>query len=338
MRNSAKPLVATLVHQLLQSLPDLAPIIVPRIQLDSLIFTKSLETQFEYLIFDPLRELKNQSNFLCTLVLFFDGVDECDNHKDQASLIRIVANFVGSNTFPIIAFFASRTESQIDAVFRSPSLSKITRKLTLDDHYLPDNDIRLFLNDSFNNIKITHQFSSLLPSDWPAAHDVQEIVVKSSGQFIYASVVVNFISTPDRHPGQQLEIVRGLRPCGALTPFAQLDALYRHIFLQIPDIKNTSRILAWSLFSQYKDLPFCAEFFELELVDIYVALAPLKSVIGYEHGPIHFLHASLPDFLLDRHRAQEFYIDRATWSTTLSIRKFKFLTSHGHRGSSISIW
>ncbi|KJA22774.1 hypothetical protein HYPSUDRAFT_118920, partial [Hypholoma sublateritium FD-334 SS-4] len=229
-RNNVRPLVATLVHQLLQSIPDLAPIIIPRIQRDSLIFTKSLETQFEYLIFDPLRELKRQSNFLRTLVLFFDGVDECDNHKDQASLIRIVADFVGSNSFPAIAFFASRTESQISTVFRSSAVSKITLQLALDDNYLPDDDIRLFLNDSFTDIKNTHQFGPLLPSDWPAAPDVQEIIAKSSGQFIYASVVINFISTPDLHPGQQLEIVRGLRPRGRLTPFAQLDALYRHIF------------------------------------------------------------------------------------------------------------
>ncbi|KJA22808.1 hypothetical protein HYPSUDRAFT_40588 [Hypholoma sublateritium FD-334 SS-4] len=82
-RNNVKPLVATLVHQLLQSIPDLTPIIIPRIQLDSLIFTKSLETQLNYLIFDPLRELKRQSKFLRTLVLFFDGVDECDDHTDQ---------------------------------------------------------------------------------------------------------------------------------------------------------------------------------------------------------------------------------------------------------------
>ncbi|KJA22785.1 hypothetical protein HYPSUDRAFT_638364 [Hypholoma sublateritium FD-334 SS-4] len=333
-RNNIKPLVATLVHQLLQSIPDLTPIVIPRIQRDSLIFTKSLETQFEYLIFDPLRELKRQSSFLRMLVLFFDGVDECDDHTDQASLIRIVANFVGSNSFPLIAFFASRTESQISTVFRSSAVAKVTRQLALDNNYLPDDDIRLFLQDSFMDIKNTHQFRSLLPIDWPGAPDVQEIIIKSSGQFIYASVVVNFISTPDLHPGQQLEIVRGLRPCGELTPFAQLDALYRHIFSQVRDIEGTSRILAWSILSQYKDLSFCAEFFELQEADVFVALASLKSVIDYEHGPIHFLHASLPDFLLDRTRSQEFYIDRATWSTRLSIRKFKFLALHGHRGYS----
>ncbi|KJA17018.1 hypothetical protein HYPSUDRAFT_100881, partial [Hypholoma sublateritium FD-334 SS-4] len=191
-RNNIKPLVATLVHQLLQSIPDLKPIIIPRLESDSLIFTKSLKTQFEFLIFGPLRELKHTSLRLSTLVLLFDGVDECDDRDDQASLIRIVADFVKSNSFPMIAFFASRTEPQISAVFRSASLSDITLPLALDDKYLPDDDIRVFLNDSFDEIKRTHPFAHLLDSNWPTASEVEEIVEKSSGQFIYASVVIKF--------------------------------------------------------------------------------------------------------------------------------------------------
>ncbi len=56
-RNNVKPLIATLVHQLLGSIPELKPVIISRIVSDSLIFTKSLRTQFKFLIFDPLCEL-----------------------------------------------------------------------------------------------------------------------------------------------------------------------------------------------------------------------------------------------------------------------------------------
>ncbi|KJA16996.1 hypothetical protein HYPSUDRAFT_103993, partial [Hypholoma sublateritium FD-334 SS-4] len=144
-RNNINHLVATLVHQLLQSIPDLKPIIIPRIESDSLIFTKSLKTQFEFLIFGPLRELKRTFLHLRTLVLLFDGVDECNSKVDQATIIRIIADSVSSNSTPAVAFFASRTEDQISTVFRSAALSNITRNLALDNTYLPDNDIRLFL-------------------------------------------------------------------------------------------------------------------------------------------------------------------------------------------------
>ncbi|KJA16985.1 hypothetical protein HYPSUDRAFT_104185, partial [Hypholoma sublateritium FD-334 SS-4] len=191
-RNNIKPLVATLIHQLIQSMPDMEPIIIPRIKSDPLIFTKSLKTQFEFLIFGPLHKLKRSFIHLNTLVFLFDGVDECDDEDDQASIIRIVADFVKSNSFPVLAFFGSRTEPQISTVFRSAALSDITRTLALDDKYLPDDDIRVFLNDSFDEIKRTHPFARLLDTNWPTTSEVGEIVEKSSGQFIYASVVIKF--------------------------------------------------------------------------------------------------------------------------------------------------
>ncbi len=183
-RNNITSLVATLVCQLLPRIPDLWSIIIPRIKSDPLIFTKSLKTQFEFLLFDPLRELKHLSTRLNTLVLLFDGVDECDRKDEQANLIRIVADFVQSDSFPAIAFFASRMEDQISTVFRSASVSNITLRFPLDDHYLPEHDIRVFLDDSFNEIKRTHPFGHLLSNNWPEASDVQEIIQKSSGQFI----------------------------------------------------------------------------------------------------------------------------------------------------------
>ncbi len=119
--------------------------------------------------------------------------------------------------------------------------------MALDDHYLPEHDIRVFLAESFDNIKRTHPFGHLLSDNWPEASDVRKIVQKSSGQFIYASVVVKFCSMLDLYPEQQLKIVHGLRPRGTLTPFAQLDALYQHIFSLVRDPQVTSLILAWSL-------------------------------------------------------------------------------------------
>ncbi len=63
--------------------------------------------------------------------------------------------------------------------------------------------------------------------------------------------------------------------------------------------------------------------------EIKVALAALASVLTYytDSGTITFLHASLPDFLLDPKRSQVYYIDRATWSTQLSILTLKCMIS-----------
>ena len=50
-RNTLQPVVATLVYQLIIQLPHLRAIVIPRVEFDPLIFTKSLETQLRYLVF-----------------------------------------------------------------------------------------------------------------------------------------------------------------------------------------------------------------------------------------------------------------------------------------------
>ncbi|KJA20364.1 hypothetical protein HYPSUDRAFT_203855 [Hypholoma sublateritium FD-334 SS-4] len=318
-RNSIQPVVATLLHQLIHQLPDLLAIVVPKIQSDPLIFTKSLETQLQCLIFEPLRQLHREGT-LTSVVLLFDGVDECDGDENQTDLVLLIADFLKSRDLPIIAFFGSRAEIQLQQVFRSHDVSASLLRLALDDHYLPDADIRLFLNDRFRQIKETHPFSHHLKEDWPNTAHIEEIVDKSSGQFIYSSVVANFVSSPRRNPAQQLEIVRGIRAPGNLTPFAQLDALYRHILSHVEDIESTSLILACAVFSSYR-LPTV---FEADPIidDIPFLLADLSSVLIYEEDQIRFLHASLPDFLLDKARSQGYFLDKRFWCTRLAVHCF----------------
>ncbi len=317
-RNTLHPVVATLVYQLTQQLPHLLAIIVPKIKSDPLIFTKSFETQLRDLVFEPLRKL-HRERLLNIVVLMFDGVDECNGDENQIHLIHLIAAFLNGRDLPIIAFFGSRAEHQLQQVFRSHDISPSLYQLALDDHYLPDADILLFLNDKFRQIKQTHLFSGYLDKDWPDPAHVKEIVGKSSGQFIYASVVIKFVSSSRHHPGEQLEIIRGLRPVGNSTPFAQLDALYRHIFSQVNDIERTSLVLAGTIFGGQDN---CAKYPITGVThnEIPILLVDLASVLTvHPIWGIEFLHASLPDFLLDQTRSRKYYLHKRLWCTQISI-------------------
>ncbi|KJA16845.1 hypothetical protein HYPSUDRAFT_206745 [Hypholoma sublateritium FD-334 SS-4] len=245
-RNGVKPVVATLAYELIQSIPALDSIITPKIRSNPLVFNESLETQFQLLIFEPLRQLQRESPFEKPIVFLIDGVDECTGDNNQVTLIRTIAQFVAANLIPLVVIFSSRAELHLQMTFNSPKIDSILRRVPLDDDYRAASDIQLFLNESFGEIKITHPFRSMIGAEWPSPSLVKEITDKSSGQFIYASVVIQFVSSPRLHPVQQLEIVRGLRPAGELTPFAQLDSLYRHIFSQVHDIARVTAILAIS--------------------------------------------------------------------------------------------
>ncbi len=327
-RNDLKHIAATLAYQLIETIPALESIIIPKIQRDALIFNKSLETQFETLIFSSLIQLQESWTETKTVVFLLDGVDECIGHGEQAKLIRTITNFVMKQSFPMIVFFGSRAESQLCVEFRSPVLSDILLQFPLDTDYRADEDILLFLNDSFEKIKSTHSFGSkLCDSNWPAQGDIEEIMRKGSGQFIYASTAINFISLADQNPVQQLKIVLDLNPPRILKPFAQLDTLYRHIFSQVVDIEAASLVLGYTMFTNEifsfpLGIPTLRNAGDIMTIDeIKVALSALASVLTYDSkaNTIRFLHASLPDFLVDRDRSQAYYIDRATWCTNMSI-------------------
>ncbi len=243
-RNTIKPVVATLAYQLIRAIPALDSIISPKIQSDPLVFNESLETQFNSLIFESLQQLHKESPLQKAIVLLADGVDECSGDENQVNFIHSISQFVAEKSVPLIVIFASRTESQLKMAFNEPKFDGILQTLALDIDYRAAGDIRLFLNDSFTKIKRTHPFQSSIKPEWPTSSLLQEIVDKSSNQFIYASVVIKFISSPRLHPVQQLEIVHGLRPAGHLTPFAQLDALYQYIFSQVHDVPHATEILA----------------------------------------------------------------------------------------------
>ncbi|KJA20322.1 hypothetical protein HYPSUDRAFT_217033 [Hypholoma sublateritium FD-334 SS-4] len=319
-RNHTKPLVATFAYQLITLIPALNPIILDKIRSDPLIFNQSLEHQFEALVFEPLRQLHGAIPFKQVIVLLLDGVDECGGYDNQVNVIRTIAQFVAEKSVPLIVIFSSRVESQLKMAFNSPKIDCILERLPLDTDYRAADDIRHFLDDSFTEIKHTHPFKSSIEHDWPTPSLVQEIVDKSSMQFIYASVVVKFVSSPRFHPARQLDIIRGLRPAGDLTPFAQLDALYRHIFSQVHDIDSVIAILAVAILSRYPFRFHIREMLDIAQDDIDVTLVDLGSVISCDMQKITFLHASLPDFLLDPARSgQRFYIDVGIWGEKLAL-------------------
>jgi hypothetical protein len=113
-------------------------------------------------------------------------------------------------------------------------------RLVLDDKYLPDIDIRAFLVSKFKDIKERHPAGTSLLS-WPSDEEVEQLVQKSSGQFIYASTVIKFIDSHRHWPPDQLYIIFGILPCGKTTLFAEMDALYSHILSAAFD--NIEKIL-----------------------------------------------------------------------------------------------
>ncbi|KAF8177451.1 hypothetical protein BJ912DRAFT_834418, partial [Pholiota molesta] len=227
-RNTMAPLATTLAYQLILAIPETADDILLTIERNPLIFEQSLEDQLRELIILPLLRLPPHLQRL--FVVFIDGLDECNNRAHQSNLLKILGNISSRRNILVVFVIASRRESQIEAEFCHNQVADILTTIPLDNIQASD-DIRRYLNAKFEEIKNTHLRRRSLAPNWPTSTVIEQIVEKSSGHFIYASVVIGYISLPDAHPALQLDIINGIRPRNpSENPFANLDALYQYIF------------------------------------------------------------------------------------------------------------
>jgi hypothetical protein len=327
-RSNAKSLISTIAYQIAINIPGTREKIVATIEHDPLILTRSLQAQVTALVVDPLRQPLEGGYFhepTSRRLIIIDGLDECDTPAVQCSILRVLSFLFHEYHLPLLILVASRPERHLSHSFRAGSLPEFHTTLALDDTYRPDDDIRLFLTDNFKQLKATHPMSGYLDHSWPSVDILRGLVEKSSGQFMYASTVMKYVSSIRHKPADRLNVVLGIRaPRHAREmPFGELDALYTHIFTSVEDSETLLLILGFFLlpdlnFYPLVDIGGLERFFLLSRGDIDMLFGDLSSlvVISNVEPHIRLLHASLGDFLLDPARSKEFYIDLSNIHTT----------------------
>jgi len=315
-RSTAKPLIATIAYQITLNLPSVRYAILGAIERDPLIFSKSLAVQFKSLIVTPLRPLVEAGFFndpTSRRLIIIDGLDECSDPKVQRNILDILANAWKQHQLPLIFLIASRPEQHISLSFNTGMLPSIMTCLALDESYLPDEDIRLFLADKFQEIKSSHPHRAYIPPQWPLSNVLGQLVSKSSGQFIYASTVIKYISSIRHKPMARLDVALGIRPPQRELPFAELDALYTHILANVEDVERVLDILNAMLFSRQdasvQSLSHIEKMLSLQHGDAELYMRDLSSIVDIELNIIQVLHASFTDFLADPTRSKQFWIN-----------------------------
>ena len=323
------------------------PDVLDAIEHDPLIFSKSFAVQMETLIVAPLQPLAEACFFRDSSsrrLVIIDGLDECSDPKVQQHILQVLANAQQQHRLPLVFLVASRPEQHISLTFNTGLLSSITSRLALDESYLPDNDIELFLADKFQEIKSTHRLRPYIPSQWPLPDVLKQLVHKSSGQFIYASTVIQYVSSIRHKPVDRLDIILGLRPPQRDLPFSELDALYTHILSGVEDIECVLEILSviffcnnphpihnWNIWP-----PIIEKFLCLQPGDVELYLGELNSLINLEPDRnIRVLHASLTDFFVDPTRAKTFWINRQARHAAFARRCLQLLQTPGKQGYSL---
>ncbi|TFK22824.1 hypothetical protein FA15DRAFT_500767 [Coprinopsis marcescibilis] len=365
----SRPFVATIALQICSSIPGLLVPINQAIVKDRHIFDKSLEYQFEQLISRPLDAYVESSeegpNWLVrkmfcipepepppklketidTKVIVVDGLDECRDPREQIRIIRLLWSAITKYSLPFKIVIASRPEYDIRSTFSDKDIEIYTHRLRLED-YGCDTDIEDYLTDTLFGIRNKHPSGSTIPAGWPKREDIQQIVFKASGQFIYASTFLNFVQNPRRNITETFAFAMRFNhsPTGLENPYSELDALYSVILESAVTNKDLMLRLLHALVVL---TPISCEYINkseltTDVLDELFFLNPgttaatfcdLHSILQFvQRVPDHvslirFHHRSFEDYLIAEMRSGKFYRPKTKTYRDLLILSNNHLTN-----------
>ena len=293
---------------------------------DPTLHTKSMDIQLRTLIVNAFQKLSPlpQRPYL----VIIDGLDECHDKAAQQSILRLLCKSITVHKLPLRFLIGSRPESHIRASFDKESLYRITHRVVLDETFIPGRDIRVFLRDGFAKISAEKSIASHVKQPWPGEGIIDLLVQRSSGQFIYAATVLNFVGADFFSPTKQLELVLKPDP----TAFSDLDHLYTQILSSYPTAVNIVQVLGIIIAFNKNHLPEVIEdILQMEEGELKLVLRGLSSlmkdennenreVISYAIPP--YAHASFHDYLFNSSRSGPFHVNQQEYENQLTIRSF----------------
>ena len=307
-RNSEKHLVATISYQLAVNLPETKPIIEEIVENDPSVFSRSVKVQLQNLVVEPLRRVSRENSPHRFIII--DGLDECNGDGNQCSILYAICEAVSGQRLPICFLIVSRPEPHIRNCFSKNNLFKLSQRIQLAQSR---NDVSIFLRAEFERIRKDRGLSTT----WPSYRDIQTLDEKASGHFIYPSTVIKFIDDPRHYPPNRLKFVLGIGSPSNQSPFADLDLLYQEILKSTRDPKGTLRIIGLLLFIREEhdstgprnpSIPLIQHLLNLERGNFESLLYDVHSIIDVDGG-IKIAHASLIDFIVDRSRSGDYFLD-----------------------------
>ncbi|KAJ8084916.1 hypothetical protein PM082_003693 [Marasmius tenuissimus] len=332
-RNDPSALILTIAHGLASTSSLMRTCIEERISKDPKILEATLEVQFRELVMVPALTWNRQRYIwgapAVPNVVVIDGLDECSDEETQLRILSIIQSAYQQDPhFPLRFLICSRPEAWIREAFAARGLGRLSKVVVLDENFKPDRDIRRYYLHHFQEIASSPKYNQLrFPNPWPSMRNLETLVERTCGQFVYASTVIKFIKLAFCHPILQLQIILDNVPhCRPGTsPYHQLDALYDLILSANPNYDDVLSILRaiLRLPSDLQPSPAHIELFlGLPMGQVTLTLRAMHSVLDIRGWKdiIRIYHTSFRDYLVDRTRSRHFHIDLDT-QTDLALTR-----------------
>ncbi|KIJ22773.1 hypothetical protein M422DRAFT_39932, partial [Sphaerobolus stellatus SS14] len=308
-RDDLAKFMPTFAYQLVCTVPSLGSSVREAIHSDPSIFSLRLEDQAQALIVKPLGVVAEE---MPSMVIVIDGLDEYSDVTSNLPLkdfIHILVRALTGTRIRII--FASRPEPYITATFNQLQNVEIMR-ISLQD-WETKTDVYKYLKTELSRV---HVDKGIRISSWPSEDDLQTLVEKSEGIFIYASTLIKFIG--DRNCNSMVRLQDVMKSHNGL------DSLCTQVLVSAKEHDDFQCVLGFIMFlrqpfspkqlAQFLQLSAYSRFPEWSTNGIRFALRGSSSILLIPDGDdyaIRPFHASLQDFLKDKSRSGEHFLDPA---------------------------
>ncbi|KAJ3557769.1 hypothetical protein NP233_g11659 [Leucocoprinus birnbaumii] len=322
-RNDPERFVTSIAYQLAMKHHVLRHLLDQKIDDDPAILSKSLPFQFEEILVDPFRAMKQQGLVFPETVILVDGLDECDGESAQQQIVQIVAQSLHHDFLHFRWIFFSRLEPHLVSIFNLPDIGLLATHFELTVTRDLDPEIHLFLASRIQEIRRMHG----LDESWPSEKDFHTLVDISAGLFACAHALALYIEDPEgaATPPQRLDIVLGLDSQAKTQnssphPLSPLDLLYTLILerlhpnrvkaVQLVLLANYLHLESDIYFTQTTPATVCANLLGHSQEDFLIICRSLHTVMQFvdvERG-LEFYHASFMDFMMEPSRSREYCI------------------------------
>ena len=258
-------------------------------------------------------------------LVVIDGLDECSSREGICRVIE----WIRKNELPFRFFLTSRPEPEIESRFTSGPQPDV-RALCLTESQV---DIRKYFVEQLEKVwPIQQRVKEHGPSQWPLQLDLERLVEKSEGLFVYAATAVRYIGDSEGYPSKRLEEVLELHK--------GLDPLYTQV---IEEARKQDRfdIVMGSI--MYLRFPLSVDDLSIVLFTlnkyltasgILSALRRCHSILSIAEGStINPYHASLRDFLTDQSRAATLFLAPAAYHGQLMLACHSAITRAFREGT-----
>jgi hypothetical protein len=255
------------------------------------------------------------------MIVVVDALDECEDQSLIGDIIELFTEALVTFDLPLRLFFTSRPEPHIRAKVMANEAAAMTRSFALHEFDARD-DIRMFLYKRLAGVYAErHQVMRSCPQPWPTNHDLEDLVHKSSGLFIFASTVIKYIDDKRHNPNQRLKETLGIGSSGP-SAYAGLDLLYLQILSSISDIPSLQLVLRTVN-------PLSVEQLNAK-GDVSLLLENLNSTLlvpGDKDKLVQVFHQSLRDFLMDPRRSNAFSVNIFAGHTGIACGCIDYMTT-----------